>query len=535
MKKDTIGQEGTKGGRTVKTFPAIFLGSVFLCALALFVITELFRSRLYFVLSAPTYLLFHNIVELFSVIVSFSIFLVGVLAYRQSKDERMFFLSWMFFGVGLIDFMHALSFPGMPVFITQSSTNKGILFWISARLLFACAFLISAYIPQRSERSKFWKQGVIVAAVVIPVIVFVGAIFYEHSLPAMFVPGAGITLLKKVLEYVVAGLLMLAYGAYLRMFLRERDTTLLLYLAALNISIFSELAFTLYASAYDTFNALGHVYKLVAFCFIYAGIFTISVKRPYAQLSEATVELRRDEERLKELDRLKDDFLMVATHELKSPLMPIKAQSQLLLAGDHGALNEKQKEAVEMIYRNEEAASTLASEVLDIAKIKSNKLKLVLESVSIGDIVTEAVDDLRGMAEQKQLAFTLLPIPKVPMIMADEARVKQVMLNLLDNAIKFTPERGTVTIGVEKKEYEVVIWVKDSGIGLGKEEMAKLFTPFYRVESDVMRKYRGTGLGLAITKSLVEAHGGTIRVESEGASKGSTFIVSLPLVIESDI
>jgi PAS domain S-box-containing protein len=235
------------------------------------------------------------------------------------------------------------------------------------------------------------------------------------------------------------------------------------------------------------------------------------------------------EEQLKELDKLKDDFLMVTTHELKSPLIPIKSQSQLLLAGDYGELNKEQKDAVEMIYRNGEAVNALANEVLDISKIKSKKLKIVPEHVAISDIVTEAVSDVKGVATQKKIMLMLAPIPNIPEIMVDRSRIKQVVLNLLDNAIKFTPENGIIDIKVKKTEDDIVVSVKDSGIGLNKDDIAKLFTPFFQVESDVSRKYRGTGLGLAISKGLIEAHGGTIRAESEGGGKGSTFIFTLPI------
>ena len=240
-------------------------------------------------------------------------------------------------------------------------------------------------------------------------------------------------------------------------------------------------------------------------------------------------ERKRIEEQLKELDKLKDDFLMVTTHELKSPLIPIKSQSQLLLAGDYGALNKEQKEAVEMIYRNGEAVNTLANEVLDISKIKAKKLKIIPEEIALGDVVTEAVKDVKDIATQKNIMLLLAPIPELPKIMADRARIKQVLLNLLDNAIKFTPENGIIDVKVAKTEDDIVVSVKDSGIGLNKNDIAKLFTPFFQVESDVSRKYRGTGLGLAISKGLIEAHGGTVRAESEGEGKGSTFVVMLPI------
>lgn len=274
--------------------PVFFLIGIFTISLLLFAVIELLRDQLYFVVSASNYLLFHNVIEVFSIITSISIFSVGLLTNRQSRDERIIFLSYAFLGIGLLDLMHVLSFPGMPDFITPSSTNKGILFWISARLLSACAFIISAIIFKNPIRFKFWKQWALMSVILSVLAVFFSVIFYEHSLPAMFVEGTGLTPLKIYLEYITIGLFIISYIAYLRRFLETKEKVFLLYLAAITISIFSELAFTLYKSAYDIFNLLGHLYKFIAFCFIYAGIFSVSVKIPYKKLLELATELKND-------------------------------------------------------------------------------------------------------------------------------------------------------------------------------------------------------------------------------------------------
>jgi len=258
---------------------------------------------------------------------------------------------------------------------------------------------------------------------------------------------------------------------------------------------------------------------------------TIIIKKVKCILSIAQdiTERKQAEEKLKELDRLKDDFLSTTTHELKTPLVPIKSQSQLLLAGDYGDLNQQQKEAVEMIYRNGETLNALSTEVLEIAKIKSNRLKLILERVDLSKIITEAVNDMKSLAEKKQLACVFLSIPKTPKTLGDAAKLRQVVVNLLDNAIKFTPEKGKVVVRLKKVKNELKVFVEDSGIGLSKSNIGKLFTPFFQVDSDVARKYRGTGLGLAVCKGIIEAHQGKIWVESKGEGKGSTFVFCLPI------
>ncbi len=235
--------------------------------------------------------------------------------------------------------------------------------------------------------------------------------------------------------------------------------------------------------------------------------------------------------KLKELDGLKDNFLAVATHELKTPLVPIRAQSELLLAGDYGILNAKQKEAVEMIYRNENSLDFLTGQVFDIAKIKSNKLKLILGRTNLGKVVTDAVYDRKNIAEKKHISFSLLFTQEIPEMMLDEMRIRQIVVNLIDNAIKFTPENGTIEVELKKSGSDIILTVKDSGVGIDKINLEKVFSPFFQLETGSDRKYRGTGLGLAISKGITEAHGGKIQVKSEGLGKGSTFTVRLPITL----
>ena len=243
---------------------------------------------------------------------------------------------------------------------------------------------------------------------------------------------------------------------------------------------------------------------------------------------EDITERRNAEEKLKELDKLKDDFLSVTTHELRTPLIPIKSQAQLFLSGDYGELTREQRSAVEMILRNEEALNMLTGDLLDIVKIKSRKLNLVPKKIILEDIVTEVVDSLNDLAMEKQVSISILHFSDISRILADEFRITQVVNNLLYNAIKFTPPNGNIEIGITNQGDCVRVAVKDTGIGIEAENIEKLFMPFFQIDGGVERKYCGTGLGLAISKGIIEAHGGKIWAESEGADKGSSFIFTLP-------
>jgi|GEM_PF-3562491 len=273
---------------------------VFLLSLSSFITVWLAPSALYTTINIEEYLVFHNITEFFSVMVSLSIFGLGWFTYDQSKNRYALFLSCAFLAIGLIDFMHMLSFPGMMPFISPNNTNKAILFWISGRLFSALAFLASALILMYHKDSKWLKKTVLlVFALFIPAMTFVGVIFYPANLPAMFIDGSGLTPFKIYSEYTINALLTLAFIAYWKLFSRTGEKIHILFMAALIISIFSEFAFTLYKSAYDTYNMLGHVYKVFAFLLFYYGLFMSSIKYPYTELTKTIGKLR---EKTDELD-----------------------------------------------------------------------------------------------------------------------------------------------------------------------------------------------------------------------------------------
>ncbi|MBK5275166.1 MAG: PAS domain S-box protein [Desulfuromonadales bacterium] len=283
----------------------VILAGIFIAAIAPFLAVELFHVWLYKVMDITKYLVFHNIVELFSVIVSMSIFGVGWFTYDQSKDRHILFLSTAFLAIGLMDFMHALSYAGMPAFVTPNLPDKATQFWIAARIFSASAFLASALIYPGTSLGWLSKRYLVTAALAITLTVFTGIIFFPSYIPAAFIEGVGLTPFKKTCEYLIICLLLLSVAAYWRRMSKSGDRLILWFLSAFIISIFSELAFTVYKSVFDTFNMLSHVYKIVAFYLIYRGIFTAAVNNPYLELSGANGNLRMEiaERKRAEVDR----------------------------------------------------------------------------------------------------------------------------------------------------------------------------------------------------------------------------------------
>ncbi|WP_224984100.1 MASE3 domain-containing protein [Geomonas agri] len=257
-----------------------------------FLLLELFGPALYVVLDVPSYLTFHNMVEIFSVMVSLSIFGVGWFSYDQSRDRHTLFLAVAFLGIGLMDLMHTLAYSGMPPLVTPNSPNKSTQFWIAVRGFSAAAFLASAFVDERCRCRWLARLPLLTGVVAVTALSFWGIVFRPDFVPETFVPGVGLTPFKKVSELGIIALLVLATLAYLERLRRTRDGIYLYYLSAFILCIVSELSFTVYKSAFDSYNVLGHLYKLGAFLLIYRGIFAAAIKRPYLQLHLTLGELR---------------------------------------------------------------------------------------------------------------------------------------------------------------------------------------------------------------------------------------------------
>jgi signal transduction histidine kinase len=241
-----------------------------------------------------------------------------------------------------------------------------------------------------------------------------------------------------------------------------------------------------------------------------------------------TEELARKNDELTHLDQLKSDFMATMSHELRTPLTSVIGYSDMLLSGVTGELSEKQQQFVDSILKNGEHLLNLINDVLDLTKIEAGKLELNLEPVDLRSSLLGVLPIVKPRAADKRIKISTFLPTDLPTVQADPAKLNQVLLNLLTNAIKYTHESGSVSVEARPKEGLVEIWVSDTGIGIIQEDIDKIFQRFTQVDSSASRSQGGTGLGLAITKELVELHGGEIKVVSK-LGKGSSFIFTLPI------
>jgi len=269
-------------------------------------------------------------------------------------------------------------------------------------------------------------------------------------------------------------------------------------------------------------NADGSISKLTIFRDI------TERKKAEDEIRELNRELELKVVNLEEVTKMKNVFLSITSHELKTPLTPMKAQLQMLQEGYMGKLSEKQENSIEIVLRNLARLDKLIADILDISRIEAGRIRMFFKSMNFNEAVKEAIKTQEALAKAKgiKISATLADLPD---IVGDTERLQQAIGNLLNNAIKFSKKSGTVVIKTERSgEDNILFSITDYGIGISKADQKKLFLPFSQIDTSMAREHQGTGLGLAIAKGIIEAHNGKIWVESE-PGKGSTFYFVIPM------
>ena len=248
------------------------------------------------------------------------------------------------------------------------------------------------------------------------------------------------------------------------------------------------------------------------------------LKKYAAELEWANKDLRR-------LDEIKSEFVAVASHELRTPLAAIKNAIQLVLQRKTGEINENQERFLSLAEKNINRLTNILNSLLDLSGIESGKMDLNFEEINLRDPIEIILSSFKPQGDGKSIQIKMEVEKDLPSVYGDRKKIAQILMNLVGNAIKFTPEGGTISVSAKTYNGEgkmVTVSVKDSGIGIPEDQLEKVFEKFHQVEGSLHRSIGGTGLGLAITKGLVEAHHGKIWAESD-IGKGSTFTFTLPV------
>jgi len=278
-----------------------------------------------------------------------------------------------------------------------------------------------------------------------------------------------------------------------------------------------------FAEILDVLVFTGHKNLLTARLHIEA------VQESYREVQEKNRQLEGAYQALKELDRLKSNFLATMSHELRTPLTSVIGYSEMMLEGLGGPLTAEQREYLQIIMDKGESLLGLITSILDISKIEAGRVKLVVSDVDVNAIMRDAVATVTPHARKKGLRVSWQP-SKLPAVQCDREKIRQALINLVTNAVKFTPSGGQVTVEASADGDErVAVTVTDTGIGIAPQNLGRVFDVFFQVDGSTTREFGGAGLGLAIVKSYLEAHAGTVRVASTPGA-GTTFTLTLPVM-----
>jgi len=266
---------------------------------------------------------------------------------------------------------------------------------------------------------------------------------------------------------------------------------------------------------------------LILIIFLYFGYSLIKSVIREIQYRE---KLEKTYQELKKLDKAKSEFLSIVSHQLRTPLSAIKGYISMLLGGSYGVLPESSRKSIENVYQSNERLIKLVNDILNVSRIEAGRIEIDFQKISLEEIINSVIDELTHGAQIKNIYLKFKkPSKPLPQITADADKIRHAILNIIDNAIRYTDKGGVIIQAQTKNHNKMIIKVKDTGLGMTHKEIVKLFKSFSRGSAGNRSYTEGSGLGLYIAKGFVEMHHGKISAESDGLGKGSTFTIEIPL------
>lgn len=445
-----------------------------------------------------SFIVFHNISEIFSIIVSFSIFGLGYYSYSQSRNVQTFFLSIGFLVIGLVDFMHTLGYKGMPDFVTPNSGNKSTQFWLIARFFTALTFILAIFLNPIKKYSIVKENLCIIFSLVLVGFIYYFVIFQSHLIPDTYIHGVGLTPFKKKAELFIMGMILLAIILYSNSKSIHSQKQRKYYLGAFILCFFSELVFAVYTSVFDVFNVLGHIYKVVAFQLIYKAVFVSAINEPYEKLIHSNTllskEIEENEEYAKVIQKSlkeKENLIGEIFHRTKNSIELVRS---LLMIQASGFPNDKNIQSIV-----EDTSIKIQTMSLVHDHLYQNK---DLSEIQVSDYLSSLSDLVKITFPQFGKNIEIhLDVNQGVLLLDTAVPLGLIFTELLSNSLKYAfpnTDHGIITIKFEIKENRSYFEYRDDGVGLPKS-------------FDINEHKK---LGLSLSKIIAEKQmGGTLSID----------------------
>lgn len=395
---------------------------------------------------------------------------------------------------------------------------------VAGRLVMGIILLTAPFIMKYMGKSQDPKRETIWgSAIVFSIGILTTILAFQLTLTIFVYPNNFVT---KPIDFLSAIIFIEAFLIFLKIYLDNHDIMSWWITLSIGVHAIGQIFMSFSTSFYDPFFDIAHVYKIFGYIIPIIG-FTVYQIAIIMERDQAVEYLEHARIIADSANQSKDEFLTNMTHELRTPLNAIIGFSQLLNDEKAGTLNQKQSRYVSNVLTSSEHLLEIVNGILDIAKIESGTVELQYEKLPICATFDETNMIISPLASKKNITIESNVELDLTIVMADKNKIKQILYNLVGNAIKFTKEGGHITINAFRMGDMLQVEIKDTGIGILKVDIEKIFEPFVQIDGSTAREYPGTGLGLSIVKRFVELHNGKIWVDSE-PDKGSTFTFTLP-------
>lgn len=475
-------------------------------------------------LSQYNYLLFHVLVELFSIVIVFALFLITWNARKFIDNNYLLLLGMAAFSIGVLDLLHTITYTGMDIIVSDKFYANQL--WIATRGLESLTFLIGFSII--NKRIKVKADFIFVLYLFITTLIILSIFVYE-IFPDCYLKDIGQTKFKIFAEYIIIIVLISSFILLIR---KRRFFSKKIYnyvLIAIALTALSEFMFTLYISNYGISNQIGHYLKFISFYLIYKANIETGFLEPsellYSNLKKSEEENRLINTKLKDEIATKDKFFSIISHDLKNPFNSIIGFSELILNNYKKYDDKKILHFISLIKNSSTQTFDLLQNLLYWSRQQTGQISFDPELLNVHVVFTKMKNLFRVDAVKKDTTIEL-NCEKNISIFADKNMLETILRNLISNAIKFT-NNGTINLSCYQHNDEIILTVKDSGIGMKSNELNKLFKKEEKFSKPGTDNEKGTGLGLILIKELVEQHNGTIDVKSE-IGKGSVFTIRFP-------